>query len=89
MVEHLPVQPATRYGEKMCFIKYRVSKNRSSIIEVVGGVGMLRCVCAYHEPAWNFDAKFANGEGHEMANVQKATGHTRRTIVPMISLVTK
>ena len=34
---------------------------------------------------WHFDAKFDNGEGHEMANVRKATGHT---IAPMISLVT-
>ena len=23
----------------------------------------------------NFDAKFVNGQGHEMANVHKATGH--------------
>ena len=24
---------------------------------------------------WHFDAKFINGQGHERANVQKATGH--------------
>ena len=38
-------------------------------------MGTLRCVSTYHEPAWNFNAKFANGEGHEMANVQEASGH--------------
>ena len=29
----------------------------------------------YHEPAWHFDAKFVDGEGHEIANVHKSTGH--------------
>ena len=61
--------------EKMCFIKYHVSKDRSGIVELAGGVGTLRCVSAFHKPAWYFDAKFANGEGHEMTNVQKTTGH--------------
>ena len=44
---------------------------------MAGDLGTLRCVCTYHEPAWHFDAKFVNGEGHEMTNVQKATtrGH--------------
>ena len=59
----------------MCFIKYHVSEDRSSIIELSGGVGTLRNVSAYHEPAWHFDAKFVDGQGHEMANVQKATDH--------------
>ena len=35
----------------------------------------VRCVSTCHKPAWHFDVKFANGEGHEMANVQKVTGH--------------
>ena len=30
------------YGEKMCFIKYHVSEDRSSIVELAGGVGTLR-----------------------------------------------
>ena len=47
----------------------------SSIIELSGGMGTLRNVSAYHEPACHFDAKFVNGHGDEMANVQKATGH--------------
>ena len=59
----------------MCFIKYHESEDMSSIIELSGCVGTLRSVRAYHEPAWHFDAKFVNGQGHEMANVQKATGH--------------
>ena len=37
--------------KKMCFVKY-VSEVRSSIIELSGGVGTLRNVSAYHEPAW-------------------------------------
>ena len=68
LAEHLPIQLATRYGEKMCFIKYRVSEVRSSIVEFAAGVGTPRCVSAYHESAWNFDAKFVNGEGYEMTN---------------------
>ena len=59
----------------MCFIKYHVSEDRSGIVELVEGVGTLSCASAYHEPAWHFDSKFVDGEGHEMANVQKATGH--------------
>ena len=38
-------------------------------------MGTLRSVSAYHEPEWHFDGKFVSGPGHEMANVQKATGH--------------
>ena len=67
LADHLPLQLATLYGEKICFIKYHVSED-------TGGVGTLRNVGAYHEPAWHFDAKFFVGQGHEMANVQKATG---------------
>ena len=59
----------------MCFVKYHVSEDRSSIIELSGGVGTLRSISSYHEPAWHFDAKFVDGQGHEMANVEKATGH--------------
>ena len=38
LAEHLPIHLATRYGEKMCFIKYHVSEDKSSIVEFVGGV---------------------------------------------------
>ena len=75
LAEHLLIQLATGYGEKMCFIKYHVLEDRSSIVELPGGVRTLGCVSAYHEPAGHFDAKFVDGEGHEMANAQKATGH--------------
>ena len=75
LAEHLPIQLATRYGAKMCFIKYHVSEDSSSIVELARGVGTLHCVSAYHEPAWHFDAKFVDGEIHEMANVNKATGY--------------
>ena len=75
LAEYLPIQLATRYGEKMWFIKYHVSEDRLSIIELYGRVGTLRSISAYHEPAWHFDVKFVSGQGHEMANVQKATGH--------------
>ena len=51
-----------------------VSEDRSCIVEMSGGVGTLRYVGSYHEPAWHFDAKFVNGQGHEIANVEKATG---------------
>ena len=54
----------------LCQVPYK-----ASIIELSGGVGTLRNVSAYHEPALHFDAKFVDGQGHEMANVQKATGH--------------
>ena len=59
----------------MCFIKYPVSEDRPSIVELAAGVGTLRCISAHHEPAWHFDAKFVDGKGNEMANVQKVTGH--------------
>ena len=65
--EHLLIQ--------VCFINYHVSEDMSNIIELSGGVETLRSVSAYHEPAWHFNAKFVNGQGHGMANVQKTTGH--------------
>ena len=57
----------------MCFIKYHVSEDKSSIMEL-SGVGTLRSVSAYHKSAWHFAAKLFDGQGHELANVQKATG---------------
>ena len=59
----------------MCFVKYHVSEDRSSIVELSGGVQTLRNVSAYHEPAWHFDGKFGNGQGHVRANIQRAPGH--------------
>ena len=76
MADHLPIQlDSVRYGEKMCFVKYHVSEYKSSIVDSSGGVQTIRDVTAYHEPAWHFDAKFVNGQGHVRTNVQKATGH--------------
>ena len=76
LTDNLPIQFASWYGEKMCFIKYHVSEVKSSIIELSGGVGTLRNVSAYHKPACHFfNAKSVDVQGHEMANVQKATGH--------------
>ena len=75
LADHLAIRLAGRYGEKMCFVKYRVSEDKSSIVESSGGVQTLRNVNAYHEPALHFDAKFVNGHGHVRANVQKATGY--------------
>ena len=31
LAEQLPIQLASRYGEKMCFVKYHVSEDKSSI----------------------------------------------------------
>ena len=42
LADHLPIQLATRYCDKMCFIKYHVSEDRTSIKEFSGGVGTLR-----------------------------------------------
>ena len=75
LADHLPIQLATRYGEKMCFVKYHVSKDKWSIVESSGGVHTLRNVSAYHEPAWHFDAKFVDKQEHVKTYVQKATGH--------------
>ena len=38
LADHRPIQLATQYGEKMCFVKYHVSEDRSSIVESSGGV---------------------------------------------------
>ena len=38
LADHLPIQLATRYGEKMCFVKYHISEDRSSIVDSSGGV---------------------------------------------------
>ena len=94
LADHLPIQLATRYGEKMCFVKYHVSEDKSSIVESSGGVHTLRNTSAYHEPAWHFVAKFVDRQAHTRANVQKAPGHghsleIQRTIALMISLITK
>ena len=75
LADHLPIQLVTRYSENMCLIKYHVSEVRLNITELSGGVGTLRNVSAYHEPVCPVDAKFVHGQGHEMANVQNATGH--------------
>ena len=64
---HLPIQLATRYGEKMWFVKYHVSEDKSSIVESSGGVQTLRNVSAYHESAWHFDAKFVDRQAHTRA----------------------
>ena len=71
LADHLPIQLTTRYGEKMCFVKYHISEDRSNIIELSGGVQRYVMLA----PAWHFDSKFVDGQGHEMANVRKATGH--------------
>ena len=71
LAEHLPIQLVTRCAEKMWLIKYHVSGNRSSIAELDGGVDALRCVCAYHECTWHFNAKFVDDEGRVRANLQK------------------
>ena len=47
LADNLPIQLATRYGEKICLV-----------IELSGGVVTLCNITAYHEPAWHFDAKF-------------------------------
>ena len=38
LAEHVPIQLATRYGEKMCSIKYHASEDQSSIVELAGDV---------------------------------------------------
>ena len=75
LATHLPIKLGKRYGEKMCFVKYHVSDDKSSIVETSGGVQTLRNTSAYHEPTWHFDAKFVDRQEHTRANVQKAPGH--------------
>ena len=59
----------------MCFVKYHVSEDLSSVVRMTGGVQTLRNVSAYNEPTWHFDAQFIDKQGHAKANVQKASGH--------------
>ena len=75
LAAHLPIQLAKRYGEKMCFVEYHVSEDRSSIVRMSGGVQTLRNVSAYNEPTWHFDAQFVDKQGHTRAIVQIASGH--------------
>ena len=75
LAAHLPIQLAERYGEKMCFVKYHVSEDQSSVVRMTGGAQTLRNVSAYNEPTWHFDAQFVDKQGHAKANVQKASQH--------------
>ena len=59
----------------MCFVKYHVSEDKSSIVESSGGVQTLCNVSVYHEPTWHFDAKFVDGQRNVRANLQKSFGH--------------
>ena len=45
---HIPIQLTTRYGEKMCLVKYHVSGDKSRIVESSGGVQTLRNVSAHN-----------------------------------------
>ena len=74
LAAHIPIQLVKRYGKNMCFVKYHVSEDKSSIVES-SGVQMLHNVSVYHKPAWHFDAKFVDRQDHTKANVQKAPGH--------------
>ena len=69
LATHLPIQLAERYGEKMCFVKYHVSEEESSVVRMTGGVQTLRNVSAYKEPTWHFDAQFIDKQGHAKAIV--------------------
>ena len=69
LATHLPIQLAERYGEEMCFVKYHVSEDESSVVRMTGGVQTLRNVSAYKEPAWHFDAQFIDKQGHAKAKV--------------------
>ena len=69
LAAHLPIQLAERYGEKMCFVKYHVSEDQSSVVSMTGGVQTLSNVSAYKESTWHFDAQFIDKQGHAMANV--------------------
>ena len=59
----------------MCFVKYHVSEDESSVVRMTGGVQTLRNVSAYNEPTWHFDAQFVDKQGHAKAKVQIASGH--------------
>ena len=75
LAAHLPIQLAERYSEKMCFIKYHVSEDKSSVVESSGGVQTLHNVSAYHEPVWHFDAAYVDRQEHNRATAQSAPGH--------------
>ena len=47
LATHLPNQLAERYGEKMCFVKYHVSEDESSVVRMTVGVQTLRNISAY------------------------------------------
>ena len=34
LATHLPIQLVERYGEKMCFVKYHVSEDESSVVRI-------------------------------------------------------
>ena len=75
LAAHLPIQLAKRYGERMCFVKYHVSEDKSSIVGSSGGVQTLRNTSAHNEPAWHFDVTFVSRMYKKRANVQTAPGH--------------
>ena len=54
---HLPIQLVKRYGEKICFVKYHVSGDKSNIVRSHGGVQTLRNVSAYNEPTWHSEGR--------------------------------
>ena len=72
LADHLPIQLATRYGEKMCFVKYHVSEDRSSIVELSGGVETLRNTT---NPRGILMLNLSMVKGMKRQNVQRATGH--------------
>ena len=41
LTTHLPIQLAERYSEKMCFVKYHVSEDQSSVVRMTGRVQTL------------------------------------------------
>ena len=59
----------------MCFVKYHVSEDQSSVVRMSGGVQTLHNVSAYNEPTWHVDAQFVDKQGYTKANVQKVSGH--------------
>ena len=59
----------------MCFVKYYVSEDQSSIVRMSDGVQTWRIVSAYNEHTLHFDAQFLDKKGHTKVSVQKAPGH--------------
>ena len=59
----------------MCFVKYHVSEDDSSVVRMTGGVQTLCNVSAYKEPTWHFHAQFIDEQGHAKAKIQIASGH--------------